>query len=128
MRRIKAADPEAIIHVHCHGQVGTLLDSFVAMGVDSTDPVEPPPQGDADFKTVKEKYKEQLVFQGNIEFLDLETRQPDELEELVRRAIEEGGKENVMLFPSATPHERPSDKCLANAERYIEAGLKYGAM
>jgi hypothetical protein len=29
---------------------------------------------------------------------------------------------------SAGPHERPSDLCLANAERYIEAGLKYGAM
>jgi hypothetical protein len=75
---------------------------------------------------VKEKYKDQLVFQGNIEFLDLETRQPDELEELVREAIEEGGKENMMLFPSATPHERPSDLCLENAQRYIEAGLKYG--
>jgi len=25
MRRIKAADPEAIIHVHCHGRMGTLV-------------------------------------------------------------------------------------------------------
>mgnify|MGYP002066519840 CR=1 FL=1 len=54
---------------------------------------------------------------GNIEFLDMETRQPDEIEALVRAAIEEGGKQNVILMPSSTPHSRPSELCLANAER-----------
>jgi hypothetical protein len=128
MRRIKAADPEATIHVHCHGKVRTLLDSFVEMGVDSTDPVEPPPQGNADIAEVKETYDGRLVFLGNIEFLDMETKQPDEIEELVRRAIESSGKRNVMLMPSAGPHQRPSDLLLANVERYIEAGLRYGKM
>jgi len=46
----------------------------------------------------------------------------------VRRAIEDGGKQNVILRPSSGPHERPSDQLLANIERYIEAGLKYGKM
>ncbi|HRU06558.1 MAG TPA: uroporphyrinogen decarboxylase family protein [Candidatus Brocadiia bacterium] len=127
MRRIKAADPEARIHVHCHGKARTLIDSFVAMGVDSIDPVEPPPQGDVDIAEVKRRYDGKMVFFGNIEFLDMETRQPDEIEELVRAAIESSGKRNIALMPSAGPHERPSDLMLANAERYIEAGLKYGA-
>ena len=128
MRRIKAADPEARIHVHCHGKVRTLLDSFVEMGVDSIDPVEPLPQGDVDIAEAKETYDGKLVFRGNIEFLDMETKQPDEIEELVRRAIEDSGRKNVMLQTSAGPHERPSDLLLANVERYIEAGLKYGKM
>jgi hypothetical protein len=127
MRRIKAADPDAVIHIHCHGKVRTLLDSFVEMGVDSTDPVEPPPQGNADIAEVKEQYDGKLVFLGNIEFLHMETRRPNEIEALVRKAILESGKSNVMLMPSAGPHARPSDLFLANAERYIEAGLKYGA-
>lgn len=126
MRRIKAADPEARIHVHCHGKVRTLLDSFVEMGVDSTDPVEPPPQGNADIVAAKETYDGRLVLVGNIEFLDMEIRQPDEIEVLVRRAIEGGGKKNVILMPSAGPHQRPTDLFLRNAERYIEAGLRYG--
>lgn len=126
MRRIKAADPEARIHVHCHGKVNTVIDSFYRMGVDSTDPVEPPPQGDADMYALKQEYDGRMVFVGNIEFLWIETMEPDELEEMVRRAIEEGGKKNVILMPSAGPHERPSDRCLANCERYIEAGIKYG--
>jgi len=128
MRRIKAADPEARIHVHCHGKVRTLLDSFVEMGVDSTDPVEPPPQGDADIAEVKTTYDGQLVFLGNIEFLDMETRQPEEIEALVRKAIEASGKRNLMLMPSSGPHQRPSDLLLANVERYLEAGLRYGEM
>jgi hypothetical protein len=80
MRRIKTADPEAKIHVHCHGKVRTLLDSFVEMGVDSTDPIEPPPQGDTDIAEVKKRYDGRLIFRGNIEFLDMETKQPDEIE------------------------------------------------
>jgi methionine synthase II (cobalamin-independent) len=128
MRRIKSSDPEAKIHVHCHGKVRTLLDSFVEMGVDSTDPVEPPPQGDVDIAEAKEAYDGRLVFRGNIEFLDMETKQPEEIEELVRRAIEDSGKKNVMLQASAGPHERPSDLLLSNVGRYIEAGLKYGKL
>jgi hypothetical protein len=128
MRRIKSADPEAAIHVHCHGKVRTLLDSFVEMGVDSTDPVEPPPQGDADMAAAKEAYDGKLVFLGNLEFLDMETRRPAAIEALVRSAIEDGGKRNVMLMPSAGPHARPSDLLLANVERYIAAALRYGEM
>jgi hypothetical protein len=53
---------------------------------------------------------------------------PDQIEEKVRSAIEEGGKKRMVLFSSATPHERHTRRFLANARRYIEAGLKYGAM
>jgi hypothetical protein len=126
MRRIKAHDPEARIHVHCHGRVGTLLDSFLAMGVDSLDPVEPPPQGDITFAEARRRVADRMTLYGNIEFLDMETRTPDEIEALVRRAIDEGGRQRTVLMPSATPHERLSDVFVANALRYLEAGLKYG--
>lgn len=126
MRRIKAANPENRIHVHCHGRVAGFLDSWVEMGVDSIDPTEPPPQGDAELADIKERYAGRLVFYGNIEFLDMETGTPDEVEELVRQAIEGGGRGNVVLQSSSGPHERPSDQFTANAIRYIEAGVKYG--
>jgi len=128
MRMIKAADPDAKIHVHCHANSGAFLDMFVEMGVDSTDPCEPPPQGDVVLAEAKRRYDGRLVFYGNIEFLDMETRKPDEIEELVRRAIEDGGRKNFVLCTSAGPHERPTDRFLANAERYLEAGLEYGTL
>ena len=127
IRRIKAGDPGALVHVHCHGRVGTLLDSFLAMGVDSIDPVEPPPQGDIEFAAAKRRAAGRMTLWGNIEFLDMETGAPDQIEEKVRRAIEDGGKAHMGLFPSSVPHERHSEKFLANAQRYLEAGLKYGA-
>ncbi len=127
MRLIKSRDPNAIIDVHCHGKVGTLLKSFMEMGVDSTNPIEPPPQGDIELAAAREIVGDRMVLFGNIEFLDMETRTPDEIETIVRSAIEQSGKKRFVLFPSATPHERHTPKLLANARRYIEAGLKYGA-
>ncbi len=126
MRRIKARDPESLIHVHCHGRVGTLLDSFIEMGADSIDPVEPPPQGDIEFAQAKARARGRLTLYGNIEFLDMDTAETDQIEREVRRAIEDGGKEHMVLCPSATPHQRHTDRFTANAVRYIEAGLKYG--
>ncbi len=128
MRRIKARDGDAIIHVHCHGKVGTLLGSFMEMGVDSTDPVEPPPQGDIALAEAKRRVAGRMTLYGTIEFVDMESCTPDQIEQKVRRAIEDGGKAHTVLFPSATPHQRHTEKFQANAARYIEAALRYGAM
>jgi len=125
MRLIKERDPQNLIHVHCHGRVGTLLRSFREMGVDSVDPVEPPPQGDITMAGARERVGPDMTLFGNIQFLDMERATPDEIETLVRRAIEEGGP-RVWLHPSATPHERPTERFLANANRYLDAAVKYG--
>ena len=59
---------------------------------------------------------------GYQRFLDV----PDEVDAAVRQALEQGGKEHMVLFPSATPHQRHTSRFTANAIRYIEAGLRYG--
>ena len=128
MRMIRERDSATLIHVHCHGRVGTLLESFIAMGVNSTDPVEPPPQGDIEFADAKRLAAGRLTLYGNMEFVDMERATPDEIEAKVRHAIEDGGKQHTVLYPSAAPHERHTERFLANAERYIQAGLKYGRL
>lgn len=125
MRLIKERDPESLIHAHCHGKVGTLLRSFREMGVDSVDPVEPPPQGDVTMAEARERVGVDMTLFGNIQFLDMERATPDEIETLVRRAIGEGSP-RVWLHPSATPHERPTARFLANAARYLDAAVRYG--
>ncbi len=128
MRRIKAKDPAARIHVHCHGRSGAMFDSWISLGVDSIDPVEPPPQGDIEFVDAKRKAAGRLTLFGNIEFCLLDMGTPDDVETAVRKAIEDGGKDHMALFPSATPHERHTPRFTANAIRYIETGLKYGTI
>ncbi|MBN1808978.1 MAG: hypothetical protein JW909_07900 [Planctomycetes bacterium] len=128
MRRIRQRDPDAVIHVHCHGRVGTLLDSFMAMGVDSIDPVEPPPQGDVVFADAKKRSAGRMTLYGNIEFSDMELCSPDEIEEKVRSAILDGGPDHVVLHPSSVPHQQHNPRFTENARRYIQAAVKYGAL
>lgn len=127
MKRIRSRDPDTLIHVHCHGKVGTLLRSFMEMGVDSTDPVEPPPQGDIALADARRIVGDRMVLFGNIEFLDMERSTPAQIDELVRRAIADSGKRRLFLYPSATPHERHTPQFLANARRYLESALTHGA-
>jgi uroporphyrinogen-III decarboxylase len=125
MKLIKARDPQSLIHVHCHGKVGTLLRSFREMGVDSTDPLEPPPQGDVTMAEARRLAGPEMTLYGNIQFLDMERGTPDQIEELVRRAIGEGGP-RMRLHPSAAPHEAPTPQFFDNAHRYLDAAEKYG--
>lgn len=127
MRLIKRRDPASLIHVHCHGKVGRLLPLFLAMGVDSTDPVEPPPQGDIEFGDARRLVGDRMTLYGNIELVDMERATPDAIEEKVRRAIADGGTERTVLYPSSAPHQQHTERFTANAVRYIEAGLRYGA-
>jgi len=127
MRLIRRRDPECLIHVHCHGKVGRLLPLFLAMGADSTDPVEPPPQGDVTFADARATVGDRMTLYGNIEFVDMERCGPDAIEQKVRQAIDGAGTERTVLCPSSTPHEPPTEQFLANAARFIEAGLRYGA-
>jgi hypothetical protein len=126
MRRIKARDPEARIHVHCHGKVSALLDSFLEMGVDSIDPVEPPPQGDIELAEARRRVGDRMTLFGNIEFSLMDMGTPDEVERAVVSAIRDGGTQRMIVCPSAVPHERHTSRFNANARRYLETALKYG--
>jgi hypothetical protein len=55
-----------------------------------------------------------------------DTLTPDEIERAVIRAIREGGRERMVLWPSANPHERHTNRFTANARRYIETALEHG--
>lgn len=117
-----------IVHVHCHGKVGGVLDKLVAMGVDFLDPVEPPPQGDITMEEAKRRVNGKIVLMGNIEFRDLEFDTPEQIDRKVRAAIVPGGKQHMLLYPSATPIAALTERYRDNAIQFIESGLKYGRM
>lgn len=116
-----------LVHVHCHGKISGILDRLLDMGVDMLDPVEPPPDGDITMLEAKERAAGRLTLLGNIEFRELEFSTPRRIDELVKRAILDGGTERVYLCPSATPIERLTPQYRDNALAYIEAGVKYGS-
>jgi len=115
-----------LVHVHCHGKIAATLPKLVERGVDSLDPVEPPPDGDVEMGEAKRMVQGRIALLGNVEFRHLEFAEPDEIEEMVQHAILDGGKEHCMLYPSARAISSISDRYRDNAIRYIEAGLRYG--
>ena len=117
-----------LVHIHCHGRVNDVLELMMAMGADMTDPVEPPPDGDVDFADAKRRCRGRMVLMGNIEFRALEFATRSEIDAMVRRAICEGGKQGMMLYPSATPITWMTDRCRDNCIQYIKSGVKYGEM
>ena len=117
--------------LHCHGRLKAILDDIAATGCDGLDPIEPPPQGDIDLRTVRERYGQQMVLFGNLEASDLENLPTPEFEGRIRRAIAEGTAgeglgeaegRGFVLMPSACPYGRVlSPLALANYRKMVEA-------
>ena len=101
---------------------------MLEMGADMTDPVEAPPDGDIDFAEAKRRCRRQMVLMGNIQLRHLEYCTRDEIAEMVRRAICEGGREGMMLYPTARPLTWMSDNLTENCLQYMESALEYGAI
>ena len=115
-----------IARLHSHGKIGQVLDAFLEMEVDATDPVEPPPDGDVELKEAMERLPGVTLI-GNIEerLFEIGTRQ--DVESAVRKAMEQTVGGQFILCPTAMPLTTPLDKRIQeNIIHYIDCGLKYG--
>lgn len=115
--------------IHCHGNIGQVLDDIVETGCVAIDPIEPPPQGDVELRYVREKYGRYFTLFGNLEASDLENLTTLEFEKEISKALEEGtaGKgRGFVLMPSACPYGRKlSPNVLKNYEKMVELAEKY---
>ncbi len=119
------------VRVHCHGRVRKVLPHLVAMGVDATDPLEPPPHGDITLAEVRREYGKHLVLFGNLELTDIENLAPAQFEEKVRQAIEQGTSgdgRGFVLLPSAAPYGREiRPNTMANYQTMVRLTVGKGA-
>jgi uroporphyrinogen-III decarboxylase len=108
--------------LHSHGRLKAILDDIAATGCVGLDPIEPPPQGDMELHTVREKYGAQMVLFGNLEASDIENLPTPEFAVKIRRALTEGvGGRGFVLMPSACPYGRVlSPLALANYRKMVE--------
>jgi hypothetical protein len=111
-----------LARLHCHGRICDILDQFVEMGADATDPVEAPPDGDITLAEVKEWYGDRLCLIGNVQTRVLEHGTEQQVAETVRRCMDdakEGG--GYILCPTAMPILSPlPEKVARNLIAYIE--------
>ncbi len=116
--------------LHSHGRIKKALPSFSEMGIDATDPLEPPPDGDVTLAEARALLGNKVTLFGNIEERLFETGAKNDVEEAVREAVEEGAADGpFVLCPTAMPLNTPLDKNIgANIIHYINCGLKYGTL
>jgi uroporphyrinogen-III decarboxylase len=112
------------VRIHTHGRIRNILHYIIDMGADGIDPVEPPPHGDIELKSVRKEYGKQLVIFGNIEITDIENMPGEAFRRIVRQAIADGTSgegRGFVLMPSASPYGRNiSDQIIRNYQIMIE--------
>ncbi len=118
-----------LTQIHSHGRVDRFLEAFASTGTDSLNVLEPPPLGDVILRDAKRRVGGRMCLIGNIQYEDLAAASEDEVEEMVRRTIEDGAPGGgFILSPCAAPYEVPlPPRTARNLIRYVEAGRRYGA-
>ncbi len=114
------------VNMHCHGRVRHALTCMVAMGIDSSDPVEPPPAGDCTYAEAREIVGDRLTVAGNLEFDELEHAEPERIRRHVRDILALGNR-RLILGASAGPITAITPRLAANFRAWVETALEYGA-
>jgi hypothetical protein len=116
-----------LVWVHCHGDMAPVLESFIEMGVDCLNPVEPPPVSKITLKKMKEISYKKMCLEGGIEDGAFDTLKPEEMKTLVEKIIEEakpGG--GFILCPTSSPNTWPQllPRHIENYRIFVETGVK----
>ena len=111
-----------LVNMHCHGKVKHALKCMVDMGVDSTDPVEPPPAGDCTYAEAREIVGDKLTIFGNLEFDELEFGEPQQIKNHVKE-IMSLGKRRLVLSASSGPITTITPRLADNYRAWVEAAI-----
>ena len=119
---------------HCHGNCMDFLEKMCDMGVDATEPLEPPPFGDVDLAEAKRRVGDRMMLSGNVPSQDFVFMTREEVREWVRKTIAEVAPGGGFALRTTGGHagvnpalDKPQlHKIIENVEAYMEAGLEFG--
>ena len=121
------------LRAHCHGYCMDYLGTMRDMGIDSIEPLEPPPYGDVDLIRAKATVGDRMLLSGNVISQAFDTMSPEEVEQDVRRAMDAGKPGGGFSLRttgggaatgSVKKHEQLL-RVLRNIEAYIDAALRH---
>ncbi|MHB1355573.1 MAG: uroporphyrinogen decarboxylase family protein [Anaerolineae bacterium] len=119
---------------HCHGNSMQFLKRMSEMGVDASEPLEPPPFGDCDLREAKRLVGDRMLLSGNVPSQDFVRMSREEVRQSVREAISAaapGGGFTLRLTGGSPDIDPLLDKdmlhkIIENTYAYIEAGMEFG--
>jgi uroporphyrinogen-III decarboxylase len=107
------------VNMHCHGKVAHALKKMIEMGVDSSDPVEPPPAGNVSYAEARSIAHGKLTLVGNLEFDELQYSDGDNIRRRVRE-IHSFGKDHLIFSASAGPISAVTPRLVENYKVLID--------
>jgi hypothetical protein len=110
------------VNMHCHGKVRHALGRMIEMGVDATDPVEPPPAGDVTYAEARKISGDELTLVGNLEWDELTSAEPEDIRERVRKILAHGSR-RLVLSASAGPNTYISERTAVNYRALVEEAV-----
>jgi uroporphyrinogen-III decarboxylase len=113
------------VNIHCHGKIRHALKCMADMGVDSTDPVEPPPAGNLDFHEAREISRGSVTLRGNLEYNEFTHLTPDQMKTRVKSLFADGNR-RMILAASAGPNTYISPRIADNYRALVDTALEYG--
>ncbi len=116
-----------LLHVHCHGTLGAILDD-IARIADILHPIEPPPMGDVPLPEAKRRIGDRVCLDGNIQTGDIYAMPTPRLLDAVKRAIDDGAPGGgFILCPTASPYTQVlTDLTVRNYVAMIQTAAEYG--
>lgn len=112
------------VAVHCHGRIRHALRRFLEMGVEQTDPVEQPPDGEVTPREAREITEGRITLTGNIQMRELASLAPADIKARVRQVIADAGPRRLVITSTGTPIEPISPTLEANYNAMIDAVLE----
>ena len=115
------------VWVHSHGKVAKLIDSYIDMGVDVLNPLEPPKNGDVFMDELVAHYGNRIGWEGNIEIQELLLSSQERIRQLIDECVAAGWKSGrFILCPSAGYMEyiRPTEQYIDNLLFYLNYGYE----
>lgn len=115
------------VWVHSHGKVARFIDTFIDMGVDVLNPLEPTKNGDIDMEDIIARYKNRIGWEGNIEIQEILLSSKERIRELIDACVSAGWKSGrFILCPSAgyMEYPRPTEQYIENLLFYINYGYE----
>lgn len=114
--------------VHYHGFLKDILQGMKEINPDALHTIEAPPVGNCTISEAREVLGDMILI-GNIQYDELRSKTPEEMEEMVKEVLEEGKSGRFILSPTAGPYEKElSPRMQENYLKFMKAGLKYGKL
>ena len=114
-----------LVHVHCHGSLGAVLEDFVEIGPDVLHPVEAPPMGDVTPAEFKRVVGGRTCMEGNVQIADILEGDLVAIAEQVAGLMRDvwlPERRGLIVAPTASPYlPQMTPQMLANYTALVEA-------